>query len=301
MAPQTETVCPEVELSSLKELVHSLRATIEGLVTDRDCLVAEISALKEYLQERDKIDVVKGNDVAQPNRSDPSNDSEIPFVTVNSKKKRKNHLNTSSGPQPVITHNRFNTLVDLVDPENEDDSTSQGTLDVTKRKRRVFIVGASQAQRLSKPLSDSLPNDEVCVFSRPGASLETVMDIAEEVVVQNAMNKDDWMVVIGGSSDIGQRRRRYDSNVFRSLASKVNLAVAEVPRRWDLPPIYADDVSRFNYALQRDVSDAGGLFMAVKAERRHFTTHGLHYNLSGKYKLASTISKMIQNSPFLEI
>lgn len=166
------------------------------------------------------------------------------------------------------------------------------------QQRRVIVVGDSQARDLAKLLcSDSLlKNDDVCVFVRPGAVFEEVVAMGILAAKQNNLRTIDHVVIVAGSNDIG--RGTVNTSSLAELANSVNVIIAEVPKRHDLHPSYFKDVSQLNLALEHASKEFNCLFVTVRSNRNNFTRHGLHYNYSGKAKLASCLSSSLNNFQF---
>lgn len=138
---------------------------------------------------------------------------------------------------------------------------------------------------------------EICVFSRPGTLFSNAVNVATALVEDsdNELKKDDFMIIVAGSNDVGRGHLKFNWHELKQLASKVNLVVAQIPIRRDLPPSNEDLVEDANYRLSRVMTQVGGRFMPIMSTVRDFTRHGLHYNLRGKAKVAQNIYNTIMN------
>lgn len=169
--------------------------------------------------------------------------------------------------------------------------------------KRLFIVSDSQGRDITKHLQPLVKNThEVCAFVRPGASFETVLSMAEQIVADTSMTKADHLIVFGGSNDIGRGKGPidYSSGSLLDLSSKTNLIFAAIPPRFDLPIHYEEDVCRANKRIKEDLEQSDAQYIS-EYSRHHFTRHGLHFNAKGKSMLAFKIEKLVTNTPFLDI
>jgi hypothetical protein len=70
-----------------------------------------------------------------------------------------------------------------------------------------------------------------------------------------------------------------------------------IPHRHDLATTSCVniEVQKFNRKLKKLMTHPHATILDISLDRKHFTTHGLHMNTTGKYKIAQIITKQIKD------
>lgn len=170
------------------------------------------------------------------------------------------------------------------------------------KKIKVVVVTDSHGRGLGKILSDNLTNNyEVSVFVKPGANLGVIVNKA----IQEAekMRGGDWLVVMGGSNDIGITPLSLLSANLKKLlpvSLKCKLIITSIPRRaikesneWNLNKV----IRETNIVMHNAVNDSKNKcaknirfnFLDKKIFKEHLDSDGLHLNGQGKTILCDSI------------
>lgn len=271
-----------VQLEELRARLATLQDEVQRLQSGHcsACSCPDIAAVAEAVD----ISIPSPEYEEHPSPGNMENESVVTIDASPSTDSTSPETNRPSSPQPSVqASNR------PVDCPNVIDQPIQ---------RRIIVAGDSQARDLARFLCTNplLANDDVCVFVRPGASFDDVVAMGILAARQSNLQSNDLLVIVAGSNDVG--KRTFETSRLAELSSLVNVVIAEVPRRYDLHPRFSKDVSRLNFDLERAAKEHNCLFVAIKAYRNNFTRHGLHYNASGKAKLASCLSSSLNNYQF---
>ena len=117
--------------------------------------------------------------------------------------------------------------------------------------------------------------------------------MAEEIISESKLQKDDCVVIVAGSNDVGRNNLRFDRDRMKRISSAVCLGVTQIPVRLDLPVSYEQYVKSSNYFLSTFVPKLSAKFIPIMTTDRDFTRHGQHYNMRGKHKVARAIVEAI--------
>lgn len=164
------------------------------------------------------------------------------------------------------------------------------------RQHKVLILADSHGRKLRDMLSNELRNSyEVISIFHPNATFgQVTADIS--ALVRN-FGKRDYVIVIGGSNDLGYNKvRDFDKciNHVADCTAHTNLIFTNIPHRHDL-----EIQDNLHWYLNSKFSQAQKWWRHVKLidltrlPRDNFTKHGLHLNYKGKLKLIKEITAMI--------
>ena len=211
---------------------------------------------------------------------------------------------------PLVTSNKFSTLANL----NHDNQLPENVLHmkhpnpmnnyrkgrrppfqcVNKMKhvkQRIITVGDSHARKSAAELKHCLhPTYAISSFVKPGAGMKDVVESVSEDIKK--LNHDDFVVIWGGSNDIGVNNSREALNHLCTLVKNnhmVNTVVLMAPPRYDLPPSSCvnNEVITFNRQLKKRLAPYNNVkVIETGLERGYFTKHGLHLNTSRKERIA---------------
>lgn len=215
------------------------------------------------------------------------------------------NINTSSQQSAI--------LIDFeseLSPENLNQGVPKKTSECRppSRNKKVVIVADSQGKDLTRHMTRLLGSNSSCdVFSiiRPGSDLKFVTRDLAQIVKAESLNKDDFLVVIGGTNDV-TKRGGYQPSEFNEgianvsgVAAQTNVIVPDIPLRFDLPISSNSIVRSMNIALKNELNKTEASFLQRKPGKSDMTRHGLHYSPLGKEHLAKDIVDIIKNKPFL--
>ena len=211
---------------------------------------------------------------------------------------------------PLVSSNKFSTLANL----NHDNQLPENVLHVIHPnpvnnyrkgcqppfqcvnkmkhvKQRTIIIGDSHTRKSAAELKHCLdPTYAISSFVKPGAGMHDVVESVSEDIKK--LNHDDFVVIWGGSNDIGVNNSREALNHLCTLVKNnhmVNTVVLMAPPRYDLPPSSCvnNEVITFNRQLKKRLAPYNNVkVIETGLERGYFTKHGLHLNTSRKERIA---------------
>jgi len=131
----------------------------------------------------------------------------------------------------------------------------------------------------------------------PGSRLDNITGVAHSEV--SRLSRKDFLVIWGGTSDIGKNESDIGLRCMRELAihSKHTNIIAVTPsHRYDLPDFSCvnKETQVFNRKLYKLLKDMHHVSVVdTDLTRDKFTQHGLHLNSTGKELIAKTVGQTI--------
>ena len=169
----------------------------------------------------------------------------------------------------------------------------------TAQKHKILIIGDSHARSSAANLKSSLNETfEVMGSVMPGSRLEHITNLARNDL--SHMNRNDFVVVWGGTNGISKNESNSDLKYLRSFALRnkhINIIAVAPPHRYDLPDFSCvnQETEVFKRKLRKHLKDMQHVHVVdVNLTREEFTRHGLHLNYLGKEKMAKTLEHSIK-------
>ena len=131
----------------------------------------------------------------------------------------------------------------------------------------------------------------------PGSRLEHITNLARRDI--SHMNRNDFVVVWGGTNDISKNESNSGLKYLRKFAlhnKHTNIIAVAPPHRYDLPDFSCvnQEAQVFKRKLHKQLRDMQHIHIVdVNLTRDEFTWHGLHLNYLGKERIAKTIEQSI--------
>jgi hypothetical protein len=118
----------------------------------------------------------------------------------------------------------------------------------------------------------------------PGARIQDITKAKNEI---RALEKNDVVIVYGGSTDIYKNEARAGLTQLMKLTNETqntNILVVTAPHRHDLQESCVNkEINLFNSKLQKIMKIKGNVkIIQTDLSRNDFTRHGMHFNASGK-------------------
>lgn len=180
-------------------------------------------------------------------------------------------------------------------------------------KCKVLLVSDSHGRGVSTLLSQSLPNCSVSSIVKPGAGMQEVYLDSGKLTKQ--WNANDWIVVMGGSNDIGWRSKVDIANDMTTLLSELlplskdmNVLINTIPLRFDTPYLN-NDINYINKHIHATINNIKNKnsskiylnFLENKLSRNLYNKNGYHLNRRGKQSLSDSIANFVRrDNGFLE-
>jgi hypothetical protein len=133
----------------------------------------------------------------------------------------------------------------------------------------------------------------------PGSRLEHITNLARSDI--SHMNRNDFVVVWGGTNDISKNESNSGLKYLRKFALRnkhTNIVAVAPPHRYDLPDFswVNQEAQVFKRKLRKQLKDMQHIHIVdVNQTRDEFTRHGLHLNYLGKERIAKTTEQSINN------
>ena len=169
-----------------------------------------------------------------------------------------------------------------------------------EKKHRIVIIGDSHARGCAGELKSNLDADfEIQGFINPGTGLKTISTSAKREIQQ--LSTHDVVVMWGGSKDMGRNETKQGINWIQNFVETnkhTNIILMEVPHRYDLiqDSCVNKEVARFNHIIRKRMKAQGNVeVMKVNVDRRAFTKHGQHMNVTGKEMMAKKMAEAIMH------
>jgi len=220
---------------------------------------------------------------------------------------------------PLHLLNQFSPLhnlnEDAENPSYQKKASSKKVLSdsaVNRDKQKIVILGDSHARNCATKLQHQLDKKcSVIGYVKPGAGLKQIVNSGINSTIN--LNRDDVIVVWGGSNDISKQNTR---EALRHLCNfiesnqNVNMIVILAPQRYDLMPSSCVnlEVVRFNRLVRKSMKlYTNTKILETDLNRNCFTKHGFHMNSSGKDQTIENLASVITNltvknsSPTIEL
>jgi hypothetical protein len=178
----------------------------------------------------------------------------------------------------------------------------------TIKKFRLFAD--SQGREITDMLRPHLNRSiQSMAYVLPGASLEHVLEVAENDTEVKSMGPDDHVMILAGTNNFNRDTTedmvadylwRFDRFISRICCT--SLIVATVPYRYDQhqESIINIRIKLYNKLLRSLVNQRENVSIVETNDfyRRFHTTHGLHINKFGRRELVRRIVRVIESSFF---
>ena len=227
------------------------------------------------------------------------------IVVKSCKQERFKKSYVSNCPAIPCNVNRFKVLSEPVKACGQDMSQKNREVMQNKdykregSKHKILIIGDSHARGCATEMKAILNKDfEVQGFVYPGAGLKTITSTAKNDI--SKLSKKDVVIVWGGSKDVGRNEVQQGIPRLQNFVESfqhTNVILMEAPHRHDLTQdsCVNKEVRRFNSKLRKCMKIYGNAeVIKVNLERRYYTRHGLHMNVTGKELMAKNIIETIQ-------
>lgn len=292
------------ELSKFKTENKNLQSTIEFLQN-------EIKTLEEKLKEQNELNEKclhcfpplnkSSSKILQPNNNDSyvsCNDTR--FVSTNQFELLSNTTNDSTEAAESSTTENLNTNHCPDRPRHKKDSKNLKTktkkvLIKQKTKEQKLVIMADSHGRNLGHFVQQITETDVCSHVRPGALFNQVTVDADVLI--SHLGKKDYVFVIAGTNNLektGIKRLVGDALKIIKKTQHTNLILSAVPMRHDVSHLDIK-ISCINSQLEQIVEehDHVKLLPVHLLPRDFFTTHGLHLNKKGKWRVASDIARLV--------
>jgi hypothetical protein len=154
-----------------------------------------------------------------------------------------------------------------------------------------MVIGDSHARGCAAELIEHIGKScEVVGFVKPRTGLEVITEMATKEI--SKLTNKDVVVVWGGTHDIAKNETKKGLEhlvKFVRQNSHTNIVIMEAPHRHDLSDLSCvnNEVKGFNRKLHKMMKIYDNAeSLEVDVNRKHYTHHGLHMNISGKEKMA---------------
>ena len=216
------------------------------------------------------------------------------------RKGRHGNKTTQNQNNIVLTpvSNSFSALENLEDEKETKCSTDIKHIGQTQKKTRVVVIGDSHARGCAENLKENLLECYVTGYVKPGAQTDQIVKSAKSDI--DGLTKNDVVVVLGGTNDIGKNNSKQGIRNLVSFAKEcqhTNLIVMSASNRHDLVnwSCVNTEVKKFNVTLKRRLKTFENTrVLDMNSERAHYTRHGLHLNKFGKKILANKVSAEVR-------
>lgn len=181
-------------------------------------------------------------------------------------------------------------------PSVNNDSTDSLGLPSFK-KNNVIIMSDSQGRSLSSYLLNSCSEKyNVIGYVQPGATLSKVIAKVEKVT--KGMNKKDFVIVFGGTNDIGYERcnthllENIKNLVFKT--AHTNLILIGIPFRFGHSHLNSDILNTNRLIYDIAISHDHVIYQSLSSLFKYKLYYdNIHFNKSGKKIIAQTIINII--------
>jgi hypothetical protein len=168
----------------------------------------------------------------------------------------------------------------------------------TRKAHTITITGDSHVKTCATELQHNLGiNSEVSSFVKSGAGMSVITNTAKEEI--NNLKSEEVVVVWGGSNDINRDNAKealkYIGN-FVEDRRKVNIVIMNAPHRYDLIPSSCvnNEIVKFNRQSKKKMKIYDNVkILETDLDRKYFTKHGRHLNLSRKEQISLKLAAVI--------
>lgn len=175
---------------------------------------------------------------------------------------------------------------------------------INSEGRKVLMLTDSHGRNLQTLVQDHLCDVNVCSFVKPGAKINDVLLENNLESFTRDYTDHDVIVVIGGTNDIDelspfQLSMHKAMDKLEKLSSRTNVVLLEIMKRFDMN--YDEEIGIANNILysrcEKIKNNHRISFVQTNKdlERADYTKHGLHLRVRGKRKLASSLTRIIED------
>lgn len=295
------------EQNSIKQLILNNNKLNEELTNK---LEQEIASLKEIIRVNNMDYKIEMDKLFEANRV---LQNEIKLV----KDKLQNQLGPkvtidNSSSKPSCSKNSECKLEPKKDPKKILYSEAVRSKDVTKlktnnRKNKVLVLADSHGRGCWDLLNKKLNNEfEVSVVFKPNAPLKEVVRLAKSSL--NDLDVNDHLIILGGTNDLISNDSNQSPQILKTIeelvpvSNKTNLIINTIPLRHDKPELNRL-ISKTNSAIHKIVNSQKNKtvkrvkinFINERLNRKNYTNHGLHLNISGKNVLCDRLASLVKD------
>jgi len=148
------------------------------------------------------------------------------------------------------------------------------------------MTGGSHVRSCATKLQHNLgANSEVSSFIKPGVRMHRTLNTATDEIKK--LRSEDVAVTWGGKNDISKNTTNLSPKHVCNFVKKkkVNIVIMKSPHRPDriLSSCVNSEVTKFNRQVEKKTKIYNNIKMlGTDSDRKYFTKHGQHLNLSGK-------------------
>ncbi|KAG8276382.1 hypothetical protein J6590_066743 [Homalodisca vitripennis] len=218
------------------------------------------------------------------------------------------HTSPAHAPQ-ITVGNRYMALSDLNDEDTASFTVVSRKKKNARKKTRlkktilpfknVTVLGDSHSRHLSAIMrAQTAGHTSIIGVCKPGAGLL-------HIAPSHAPPENHCYVLVAGTNDLAAGRQdivfQHMEEVIKSCRISSNLLVSPLPPRYDLPPdspIHESIALANSYVSELCERYEGVAMMDISVlGREHFTPHGLHLTTTGKSLLAGVIVRELTSLP----
>lgn len=277
---------------SIKEILNILQKDIEILKKENESFLTKVN-----------VSLFEDKSIHQYNSNSQRG---WEAVKCNRKylKESKSVINNLDNFPPL--KNRFELL--RLGEDSEDKPSSEPTPALSrprsrpKCKPKILLYSDSYGRGVANQLKEnnSLKKYDICGTVKPSACFADVVSSVPEDAKE--LSSDDMVILVAGANDVARNNmEKAASGLKKTLGAltNTNVIVAKIPHRYDLPSWscvnkevdlanerYKNICKHFKNVSVINVSNCG---------RNFHTTHGQHFNQSGKARLGRIIGQIVRD------
>ncbi|RZF46634.1 hypothetical protein LSTR_LSTR015515 [Laodelphax striatellus] len=186
-------------------------------------------------------------------------------------------------------------------------STQESKINYTRKVgRKIIVFSDSQGRELANLLMNIIPHQySVSSFVYPGAGMCQILDAVHNCREVKQLNRDDYLIVMGGTNDFDPSSNEKDIVIFRLAVESLllqmkhtNLIIGTVPYRYDMSASSSINrlIKLLNGHLRKIIPLNAMLLNTWDLTAKEHTRHGLHINKRGKIKIANRIYNIIRDT-----
>ncbi|KAG8287021.1 hypothetical protein J6590_046996 [Homalodisca vitripennis] len=292
--------CGDQRCAETRDLVASLRTTIEVLEAELKCLRGreECGCMGEQPPD---------GTAKQPHTSP----AHAPQITVGNRYMALSDLNDEDTASfTVVSRKKKNAGKKTTNKKQKHISSKKHDHDTKRKKhpklkktilpfKNVTVLGDSHSRHLSAIMrSQTAGHTNIIGVCKPGAGLL-------QIAPSHAPPENHCYVLVAGTNDLAAGRQdivfQHMEEVIKSCRISSDILVSPLPPRYDLPPdspIHESIALANSYVSELCERYEGVAMMYISVlGREHFTPHGLHLTTTGKSLLAGLIVRELTSLP----